>query len=56
MPSVSSYGGGIINGKGNRKVPTLKSLTRSIVALGAKFDKYSIPINDDEDEYSEEEE
>jgi hypothetical protein len=42
------------NGKGNRKGPTLKSLTRSIAALATKFDKFNFP--DDDDESSEKEE
>jgi hypothetical protein len=49
-------GGGNSNGKGGDKGPTLKSLTRSIAAMGAKFDKFSIPNDEDEDESSEEEE
>jgi hypothetical protein len=48
-------GGGNGNGKSDVKGPTLKSLMCSILALGAKFDKFSLPNNDDEDESSEEE-
>jgi hypothetical protein len=50
-------GGGNNNGKGGGKVPqaaTLRYMARYIVALGAKFEKFSI-LNYDED-YSEEEE
>jgi hypothetical protein len=46
-------GGGNGNGKGNGKCPTLKSLTRSIAALGAKFSKFCLHNDDDEDESSE---
>jgi hypothetical protein len=46
--------GGNGNGEGNWKGPTLKSPTRSIVALATKFDKFNLP--DDDDESSEEEE
>jgi hypothetical protein len=56
------YGhGGSVNGNGNGKgkcngkVPTLKSLNRSIAALATKFDKFDLP-NDGDDESSEEEE
>jgi hypothetical protein len=40
----------------NGKCPNLKSLTRSIAALGDKFSKFSLPNDDDKDESSEEEE
>jgi hypothetical protein len=43
------------NGKKNGKTVTIKSLTRSIVALSTKIDKFSLP-DDNEDEYSDEEE
>jgi hypothetical protein len=54
-------GGGNKNGKGGGKdpqAPTLKSVARSIAALGAKSDKFNIPNEDDDDEEesSEEEE
>jgi hypothetical protein len=54
---VGNGHGGNINGnvKGNGKGPTLKSLTLSIAALAAKFDKFKLP-DDDDDESSEEEE
>jgi hypothetical protein len=50
-----------VNGNGTEKnsgkVPTIKSLTRSIAALTTKIDKFSLPDdNDDGDESSEEEE
>jgi hypothetical protein len=55
-------GNGNGNGKNSGKGPTIKSLTRSIVALTTKIDKFSLPDDDDddddddEDEYLEEEE
>jgi hypothetical protein len=47
-------GNGNDTGKGNGKGPTLKSPTRSIVALATRFDKFKLP--DDDDDSSEEEE
>jgi hypothetical protein len=44
------------NDNGNGKGPTIKSLTRSIVVLATKFDKFNLPNDDDDDESSEEEE
>jgi hypothetical protein len=44
--------------KGSGKSPqaaTLKSMARSIAALGAKFDKFNIPNEDDDEEDSSEE-
>jgi hypothetical protein len=53
----SHTGAGNNNGKSNGKSVTIKSLTRSIAALGTKIDKFSLPNdNEDEDEYSDEEE
>jgi hypothetical protein len=46
-------GGGNINGKGGDKGPqafTLNSMARSIAALGAKFEKFNIPNDDEDDE------
>jgi hypothetical protein len=51
----SHTGTGNNNGKNSGKGTTLKSLTRSIVALSTKFDKFSLP-DEDEDESSDEEE
>jgi hypothetical protein len=50
-------GNGNVTGKKSGKVPTIKSLTRSIAALTAKIDKFSLSDDgdDDEDESSEEE-
>jgi hypothetical protein len=48
-------GNGNGTGKGNRKRLTIKSLTRSILALATKFEKFSLHDYDD-DESSEEEE
>jgi hypothetical protein len=48
-------GGGTVNGKGNGKGPTLKSLNRSIEALATKFDKFTLLNDDDEYESLEEE-
>jgi hypothetical protein len=49
----NDYGGnGNGTGKDNGKGPTIKSITRSIVVLATKFDKFSLP---DDDESSEEE-
>jgi hypothetical protein len=39
----SHTGAGNNNGKNNGKVVTIKSLTRSIVALSTKIDKFSFP-------------
>jgi hypothetical protein len=53
----SHTGAGTNNGEGNGKSATIKSLTRSIVALSTKIDKFSLPDdNEDEDESSDEEE
>jgi hypothetical protein len=53
----SHTGTGNNNGKNNGKGETIKSLTRFIVALSTKIDKFSLPDdNDDEDESSDEEE
>jgi hypothetical protein len=53
----SHTGVGNNNGKNNGKGLTIKSLTRSIVALSTKIDKLSLPDDDDdEDESSDEEE
>jgi hypothetical protein len=53
----SHSGTGSNNGKNNGKVATIKSLTRSIVALSTKIDKFSLPVDDDdEDESADEEE
>jgi hypothetical protein len=50
-------GTGNNNGKNNGKGAKIKSLTRSIVALSTKIDKFSLPDDDeDEDESSDEEE
>jgi hypothetical protein len=50
-------GNGNSNGKNNGKGATIKSLTRSIVALSTKVDKFSLPEDDDdEDESSDDEE
>jgi hypothetical protein len=48
-------GGGVGNdcGKGNDKGPTLKYLNRIIVALGAKFDKFTLPHDDDDQDEDE---
>jgi hypothetical protein len=45
-------GNGNVTGKGNRKGPTIKSLARSIAALATKFDKFSLPDDDYDDESS----
>jgi hypothetical protein len=37
------------NGKGNRKGPTLKSLTLSIAALATNFVKFNLPDDDDDE-------
>jgi hypothetical protein len=47
------YDNGTENSSG--KGPTFKSLTGSIAALTIKIDKFSLPDDDDEYEYSEEE-
>jgi hypothetical protein len=53
---VNVHGGNVnLNGKGNMKGPTIKSITCSIVVLATKFDKFNLP-DDDDDESSEEEE
>jgi hypothetical protein len=53
----SHTGAGNNNGNGNRKAVTIKSLTRSIVALSTKINKFSFPDdNEDEEESSDEEE
>jgi hypothetical protein len=52
----SQGGGGTDNAKGNGKGPTLKSLNRSIATLATKFDKFTLPNDDDEDESLEEDE
>jgi hypothetical protein len=50
-------GAGNNHGKNNGKSVTIKSHTRSIAALSTKFDKFSLPDdNEDEDESSDEEE
>jgi hypothetical protein len=49
-------GGGNSNGKGGGKGRTIKSLTHYTAALGTKFDKFSIPNDEDENESSEVEE
>jgi hypothetical protein len=50
-------GNGNDSGNKSGKVATIKSLTRSIVALSTKSDKFSFPDgDDDEDESSDEEE
>jgi hypothetical protein len=38
-------------GKKSGKGPTTKSLTRSIVGLTNKIDKFSLPDDDDDEEY-----
>jgi hypothetical protein len=48
-------GGGNNNGKGGGKGPqaaTIKSMARSIAALGANFDKFNIPNEDDDEDDS----
>jgi hypothetical protein len=53
----SHTGSGNNNGKKNGKAVTTKPLTRSIVALSTKIDKFSLPDdNEDKDESSDEEE
>jgi hypothetical protein len=56
---INVHGGnGNGTGKGNGKGLMVKSLTRSILALATKFDKFSLLDYDDDDDYesSEEEE
>jgi hypothetical protein len=53
--SDNGNGNGNGNGKNSGKGPTIKSRTRSIVALTTNIDKFSLS-DDDDDEYSEEEE
>jgi hypothetical protein len=43
-------GNGNSHVKNNRKVATIKSLTRSIAALSTKIDKFSLPDDDDDDD------
>jgi hypothetical protein len=45
-------GNGNSNGKNNGKGATIKSLTRSIVALSTKIDKFSVPDDDDDEDES----
>jgi hypothetical protein len=49
-------GNGNGNGKNIGKGPTLKSLTRSIAALGTKIDNLCLPDDDDDDDEEEEDE
>jgi hypothetical protein len=49
-------GNGNSNGKKNGKGATIKSLTRSIGALGTKIDKFSLPEEDDDAYESSDEE
>jgi hypothetical protein len=50
----SGNGNGTGTEKNSGKVPTIKSLTRSIAALTTKIDKFSLPDDDDDEDESSE--